>query len=221
MVLPDQPIALTRRPVKDKGALMQTLHLRLRDLRAIFLRLRPIRWPTPSMLRASTWETASPLSNPLGPTLAVGAPSVRLRNSPGESFQNAASPSHQRLNRYPTLGAGLAMVLTFLETSRCGAVAPARGQVCWSQTALNNPYPAQPHGGRQGMDCSMLARASEVRCTPSDVLSFSTRPQRCHRAPRSGARSRWKKTAGLIANVETLAGASSGALHRRLRHGRG
>ena len=51
---------------------MQTLHLRFRDLRAISLGQGPSRWQTRSMRRASKWETASPLPNPLRPTCAVG-----------------------------------------------------------------------------------------------------------------------------------------------------
>ena len=67
-----QLLACTRRPVKDKGALMQTLHLRFRDLRAILLGVPPSRWPTPSMRRASTWKGALPLPNLPKPTCAVG-----------------------------------------------------------------------------------------------------------------------------------------------------
>jgi hypothetical protein len=190
VVLPDQAIAFTRRPVKDKGALMQTLHLRLRDLRAIFLRLRPSRWPTPSMLQASTWKGALPLPNLPRPTLAVGA---------------HPATSRQQFDRCPTVGAGLPLALTFRETSRCGAVAPARGQVCWSQTAENNPYPAALHMAGQGVGCSLQAPFSEVRCTPSNGLSFSIRPQRY------GARAGWKKTPGPEANVVALAEISKGA----------
>ena len=51
---------------------MQTLHLRFRDLRAIFLGGPPSRWPTPSMRRASTWKSALPLPNLPKPTCAVG-----------------------------------------------------------------------------------------------------------------------------------------------------
>ena len=67
-----QLLACTRRPVKDKGALMQTLHLRFRDLRAILLGVPPSRWPTPSMRAASTWKGALPLPNLPKPTCAVG-----------------------------------------------------------------------------------------------------------------------------------------------------
>ena len=55
-----------------KGALLQTLHLRFRDLRAILLGVPPSRWPTPSMRRASTWKGALPLPNLPKPTCAVG-----------------------------------------------------------------------------------------------------------------------------------------------------
>ena len=62
--------AATRRPVKVKGALMQTLHLRFRDLRAILLGVPPSRWPTPSMRGASTWKGTPPLPNLPKPSLA-------------------------------------------------------------------------------------------------------------------------------------------------------
>ena len=168
----DREIAFTRRPVKDKGALMQTLHLRFRDLRAILLGGTPSRWPTPSLPRASTWETASPLPNPLGPTLAVGA---------------HPETSHQRLDRCPTLGAGLTVASPFWEVSRRGAVAPTRDQVCCSQTAKNNPHPAAHQEAGQVVGCSLQAPFSEVLFTPSAGLSFPLRPQRC------GARASWRR----------------------------
>ena len=192
---------------------MQTLHLRFRDLRAILLGGTPSRWPTPSMPRASTWETASPLPSPLGPTLAVGAhPKI----------------SHQRLDRCPTLGAGLTMVSPFREP-RVGANAHYDGpdgantsRVCWSQTAENNPHPAAIHKAGQAVGCSLQAQFSEVHWTPSSGLSFPRRPQRC------GARACGEKTADLTANVVALTGVSSGAdrrceraLRTRLRLRRG
>ena len=92
--LQPQKVEITRRPVKDKGALMQTLHLRFRDLRAISPGQSPSRWQTPSMQGASKRETASPLPNPLRPTCAVGSrPAV----------------SRQHLARCPTVGAGLVL----------------------------------------------------------------------------------------------------------------
>jgi len=198
--LSDRGITFTRRPVKDKGALMQTLHLRFRDLRAILLGETPSRWPTPSLPRASTWETASPLPNPLGPTLAVGA---------------HPETSHQRLDRCPTLGAGLTMESKFREPRVCSANAPDTSQVCWSQTAENNPHPAAHHKAGQAVGCSLQAPFSEVPCTPSTGLSFPLRPQRC------GARAYGKKTADQPANDVVLAGVSSGACRRRLRPNRG
>lgn len=178
---------------------MQTLLLpfgTFRDLRAISLGQRPDRWPSPSLRAASTWETASPLPNPLGPTLAVGA---------------HPETSHQRLDRCPTLGAGLTMVPPFQEPRVCGAVAPDTRQVCWSQTAENNPHPAAPHMAGQAVGCSLQAPFSEVQWTPSNGLSFSLRPQRC------GARACGKKKADQPANVVPLAGVSSSASSRRLR----
>jgi hypothetical protein len=204
--LSDRWIAFTRRPVKDKGALMQTLHLRFRDLRAILLGETPSRWPTPSLPRASTWETASPLPNPLRPTLAVGA---------------HPKTSHQRLDQCPTLGAGLTMVSPFREP-RVGANAHCDGpggantsRVCWSQTAENNPHPAAHHKAGQVVGCSLQALFSEVPCAPSTGLSFPLRPQRF------GARACGEKTADQPANDVALAEVSSGVCRRRLRLWRG
>jgi hypothetical protein len=152
---------------------MQTLHLWFRDLRAILLSLRPSRWPTPSMPRASTWKGALPLPNLPRPTLAVGTHPETL---------------HQRLDRCPSLGAGLTMASPFREPCVCGSCAPDIRQVCWLQTAKNNPQPAAHHKAGQAVGCSLQARPSEVRRTPSHALSFSIRPQRY------GARAGWKMT---------------------------
>jgi hypothetical protein len=198
--LQPQRVEITRRPVKDKGALMQTLHLRFRDLRAILLGGTPSRWPTPSMPRASRWETASPLPNPLGPTLAVGA---------------HPETSHQRLDRCPTLGVGLTMVSPFREPCVVGPVGANPSRVCWSQTAGNNPHPAATHKAGQVVGCSLQARVSEVRWTPSHGLSFPRRPAH----PNAGAGG--EKTADRSANVGALAGVSSSADRRRLRLRRG
>jgi hypothetical protein len=198
--LSGREIAFTRRPVKDKGALMQTLHLRFRDLRAILLGGTPSRWPTPSLPRASTWETASPLPNPLGPTLAVGA---------------HPETSHQRRDRCPTLGAGLTMASPFREPRVRGANAPDTRLVCWSQTAENNPHPAAHHKAGQAVGCSRQAPFSEVLGTPSTRLSFLRRPAP-HNAGAGG-----EKTTDQPANDVALAGVSSGACQRRLRLRRG
>lgn len=196
----DRGIAFTRRPVKDKGALMQTLHLRFRDLRAILLGGIPSRWPTPSLPRASTWETASPLPNPLGPTLAVGA---------------RPEPSHQRLDRCPTLGAGLTVASPFREPRVDGAATPDTRLVCWSQTAENNPHPAAHQMAGQAVGCSRQAPVSEVLRTLSTGLSFLRRPAP-HNAGAGG-----EKTTDQPANDVALAGVSSGACQRRLRLRRG
>lgn len=154
LFLPAQPLARTRRPVKDKGALMQTLHLWFRDLRAISLRQGLSRWRTPSMPRASTWKSAPPLPNHHRPTSAVGS---RPANS------------HQRLARYTTVWAGLPL--------------------------------ASP----------LQARAPESLWLASGGLSSPLRPQRCQRAPRSGARASGEKTADPVVHVGAWAGGSSGA----------
>lgn len=179
---------------------MQTLHLRFRDLRAILLGGTPSRWPTPSLPRASTWETASPLPNPLRPTLAVGA---------------HPETSPQRLDRCPTVGASLTMASPFREPRIVGPIGANTSQVCWLQTAENNPHPAAHHKAGQVVGCSLQAPFSEVQWTPSNGLSFPLRPQRC------GARACGKKTADPETNVVALVGVSSSALRPRSRLCRG
>lgn len=177
VVLPHPPLARTRRPVKDKGALMQTLRLWLQDLRAISLGQSPGRWPTPSMLSASTWKGAQPLLNHPSPTSAVG-----LR--PARQCQN--------LNRRPTMGVGLFLSLPFRGASICGVVTPDLRRVCPRQTASElSPYPAPHKAGDLGT-VHWQARASEDHWCPSDGLSFSLRPQRC------GARASGKKTVARV-----------------------
>ncbi len=203
MVLSDQAIALTRRPVKDKGALMQTLHLWFRALRAISLGQSPGRWQSPSLRAAATWKGALPLPNHPSPTSAVGSPPAR---------------SHQRLARCPTVGAGLPLASPFREV-RVGANAhPGRpdgadtNRVCPRQTASDlSPYLALHEAGDLGAD-HWQARASESRRLASGGLSFPLAPRR------GRARSIGEKTADREAHVRTWAGVSSGALCRRSRH---
>ena len=191
--MPDREIAFTRRPVKDKVALMQTLHLRFRDLRAILLGETPSRWPTPSLRAAATWKGALPLPNLPKPTSAVGA---------------HPKTSHQRLDRCPTLGAGLTRVSPFREPRVIGPAGADTSQVCPRQTAHHlSPYPAPHEAGDLGADDGQ-ARASEVRYTPSSRLSFPLQPQR------SGARAYGEKTADLTANGGALARVSSNASWR-------
>ena len=175
---------------------MQTLHLRFRDLRAILLGGTPSRWPTPSLRPAATWKGALPLPNLPRPTLAVGAhPEL----------------SHQRLDRCPTLGAGLTMASRFREPRVVGPDGADTSRVCWSQTAENNPHPTAHHKAGQVVGCSLQARFSEVHWTPSNRLSFPLRPQRC------GAQAYEEKTANQPANDVALAEVSSCAHRQRLR----
>ncbi|SFQ78886.1 hypothetical protein SAMN05421764_1254 [Donghicola eburneus] len=205
MVLSDRAIALTRRPVKDKGALMQTLHLWFRALRAISLGQSPGRWPSPSLRAASKWETASPLPNPLRPTSAVGSRPARSR---------------QRLARCPTVGAGLPLASPLREV-RVGASAhpgrsdgAATNRVCPRQTASDlSPYPAPHEAGDLGTD-HWQARSLVSQRLASGGLSFPLRPRRFR------AHSCGEKTAGPIANVRASARISSGAW-ARLHHRRG
>ena len=194
VLLSDESIARTRRPVKDKGALMQTLHLRFRDLRAISLGQSPGRWPSPSLRAAATWKGARPLPNHPSPTSAVGSRPARSR---------------QRLARCPTVGAGLPLVSPLREVSRPGAAAPSRYRVCPRQTASDlSPYPAPHEAGDLGAD-HWQARASESQRVVSGGLSFPLVPRR------GRARSIGEKTADPIAHVGACARASSGARQRR------
>ena len=175
---------------------MQTLHLRFRDLRAISSGQSPSRWQTPSMRRASKWETASPLPNPLRPTLAVGS---------------HPATSRQQFVRCPSAGAGLLLASPFREARAVGPAGATTSRVCWSQAAENNPHSAAPHMAGQGVGCSLQSRVSEVRWTPSHGLSFPLRPQRC------GARACGEKTTDRAANDAPLAGVSSDARRLPLR----
>lgn len=175
---------------------MQTLHLRFRDLRAISLGQRPDRWSSPSLRAAATWKDAPLLPNHPKPTSAVGT---------------HPQTSRQRLDRCPTVGAGLTMASPFREPRVVGPVGANTSQVCWSQTAENNPHPAAHHTAGQAVGCSLQVPFSEVRCTPSNELSFPLRPQRY------GARPYGEKTADPEANVAALAGVSSGTSWPRSR----
>jgi hypothetical protein len=165
---------------------MQTLHLRFRDLRAILLGGTPSRWPTPSAAMRDETKGPPGLSNSPRPTSAVGA---------------HPETSHQRLDQCPTVGAGLTMASSFPEPCVCGATVPDTRQVCWPQTAKNNPHPVAHHKAGQVVVCSLQARHSEVQWTPSHGLSFSIRPQHF------GARSRWKRTSDIagVASVRKVA----------------
>ena len=199
MVLSDRAIVLTRSPVKDKGALMQTLHLRFRDLRAISLRQGLSRWRTPSDAMRAGMKGPPGLSNSPGPTLAVGSRPAR---------------SHQRLARCPTVGAGLPLASPLREVSLCGAAAPSRYRVCPRQTASDPPpYPAPHEAVDLGAD-HWQARATESRWLASSGLSFPLRLRRFR------AHSCGEKTADPIANVRATARISSGAW-ARLHHRRG
>ena len=196
--MPQPAIAITRRPVKDKGALMQTLHLRFRDLRAISLRQGLSRWRTPSDAMRAGMKGPPGLSNSPGPTLAVGS---------------RPAMSRQRLARCPMVGAGLPLVSPLREVSRPGAAAPSRYRVCPRQTASDlSPYPAPHVAGDLGAD-HWQARVSESQRLASAGLSFTLVPRQ------PGARSIGQKTADPVAHVGAWAGVSSGALCRRSRHG--
>lgn len=199
MVLSDRAIALTRRPVKDKGALMQTLHLRFRDLRAISLGQSPGRWPSPSLRAAATWKGAPPLPNHPSPTLAVGS---------------RPAMSRQRLVRCPTLGAGLPLASPLREVRVIGPDGADTNRVCPRQTASDLPPYSAPHEAENLGAIHWQARASESRWLASSGLSFSLRPRRFR------AQSCGEKTADPIANVRASARISSGAW-ARLHHRRG
>lgn len=193
-------IARTRRPVKDKGALMQTLRLWLQDLRAISLGQSPGRWPSPSMRGASIWKGALPLPNHPMPTCAVGSRPERQPQNP---------------DRCPTVGAGLFLALSFRGASICGGVVPDLHRVCARQTASSlSPNPAHHKAGDLGTDYRQ-ARASESQRFASDGLSFSLRPQPY------GGRACGKKATGPLDHAGTWAWVSSGARQHSSHHGAG
>ena len=134
VVLPQPSLARTRRPVKDKGALMQTLHLWLQDLRAISLGQSPGRWPTPSAAIRDGTKGPPGLSNSPGPTSAVGLRPERQPQNP---------------NRCPIVGAGLFLSLPFRRALICGATTPDLRRVCPRQTAdVIHQAPALHKAGR-------------------------------------------------------------------------
>ena len=179
---------------------MQTLHLRFRALRAIFLRQGLSRWRTPSDAIRAGMKGPPGLSNSPGPTLAVGA---------------RPAMSRQRLARCPTVGAGLPLASPLREVRTVGPGGADTNRVCPRQTASElSPYPAPHVAGDLGAD-HWQARASESQRLASDGLSFPLWPQR------SGARASGAKTADPVAHVEACAGVSSGAFCRLLHHGRG
>ena len=169
---------------------MQTLHLRFRALRAIFLRQGLSRWRTPSDAMRAGMKGPPGLSNSLRPTLAVGS---------------RPTMSRQRLARCPTVGAGLPLASPLREVSRPGADAPSRYRVCPRQTASDlSPYPAPHEAGDLGAD-HWQARASESRWLASSGPSFPLGPRRFR--THSGG----EKTADPVAHVGAFAGVSRGA----------
>ena len=192
--MPQPAIALTRRPVKDKGALMQTLHLRFRDLRAISLRQGLSRWRTPSDAVRAGMGGAFALPNPPEPTSAVGS---------------RPAMSRQCLARCPTVGAGLPLASPLREVRVVGPSGAYTNRVCPRQTASDlSPYPARHEAGDMGTD-HWQARASESQRLASAGLSFPLVPRR------GRARSIGEKTADPVAHVGACARASSGARQRR------
>ena len=195
---------------------MQTLRLPavvLRDLRAISSGLHPGRRPTPSQRTAAIWKTASPLPNPLRPTLAVGLLSTARRggmrgdpclsNSPVPTSAVGPRPAATCLQpgRCAPLGAGLLRAAPLRELHGTGPRgASGVQQVCRCQTAhagYRKPAPCAaqvpdtPHG---------QARRSATLRAASDTLSFGRRSQLCQRAPRSGERSGGRTTTRSVAS---------------------
>lgn len=189
-----------------KGALMQTLHLRFRDLRAISLGQSPGRWPSPSLRAASRWKGAPPLPNLPRPTSAVGSrPAARHPDGIPCPVAGAGSPGVPRLRAARIVAAEPSI--------------PCR--VCRWQTAdAFHQSPAHHKAGEIG-GTHRQVRASTASWAASFGLSFPLRPQRCERALRSGARASGKKTADRTANAGPLAGVSSGARLHRSHYGAG
>jgi hypothetical protein len=179
---------------------MQTLHLRLRDLRAISLRHGLSRWRTPSDARRAGMKGPPGLSNSPGPTSAVGSPPAMSR---------------QCLARCPTVGAGLPLTSPLREVRVVGPGGADTNRVYLRQTASDlSPYPAPHEAGDLGAD-HWQARASRSRRLASGGLSFPLVPRR------GRARSIGEKTADPVAHVGVWVGVSSGARRYRLHHGAG
>lgn len=171
--MPQPAIVLTRRPVKEKGALMQTLHLRFRDLRAISLRQSLSRWRTPSdAIRAG-------MKGPPG-----------LSNSPGPSCADGSRPAARHPDGIlcPVAGAGVPGASRWRAARIVGPDGADPCRVCRGQTAdVFHQSPAHHEAGEIG-GTHRQARASESQRLASDGLSFSLRPQR------SGERACGEKT---------------------------
>ncbi len=168
---------------------MQTLHLRFRALRAISLGQSPSRWQTRSMRRASKWETASPLPNPLRPTCAVGwRPASRLPVGIPCPVAGTGSPGVPRLRAARIVG----------------PVGADPCRVCRCQTACDPVSHPAPQMAGDGSPDHRQARASESRWLASDRLSFPLRPQPF------GGRACGEKTADPVAHVGAQSGISSG-----------
>ena len=185
---------------------MQTLHLRLRALRAISSGQSPSRWQTPSMRCASKWKGAPPLPNLPRPTCAVGSRPVT---------------SPQQFAQCPTVGAGLPLASPFREAWLVGPDGADPRRVCPRQTACHlSPYPAPHEAGDLGAD-DRQARASTTLRAFSPRLSFPRRPARQIGVPVGTSGTGGQKIADRTANVGALVGVSSGACRRRsrLRHG--
>lgn len=199
---------------------MQTLHLRFRALRAISSGQSPSRWQTRSMQRASKWETASPLPNPLGPTLAVGSrPAAR----PPDRIQ------------CPVAGAGVPGVprLRAARKVRHEPVLPCR--VCRWQTAdVSHQSPAH-HTAGEIDETHRQAHASTILRMASGGPSFPLRPQRSgasgappvqqRNAPperfQEAASPSGEKTADPVSHVEAWAGVRNGVRDDRSLRPRG
>ena len=69
-------------------------------------------------------------------------------------------------DRCPTLGAGLTMASPFPEPCACGPIAPDTRQVCWSQTAGNNPHSAAPYMADRTANVVALAGVSSGASSP-------------------------------------------------------
>ena len=179
---------------------MQTLHLRFRDLRAISLGQSPSRWQTRSMRRASKWETASPLPNPLRPTCAVGS---RPASRPPDGIP------------CPVAGAGSPWVPHLRAARIVGPRGAVPCRVCRWQTAdVSHQSPAHQEAGEIG-GAHRQACASATLRAASGGLSFPLQPQR------AGARAFGEKTADPVAHVGAWAWVNIGARDDCSYHWRG
>ena len=137
---------------------MQTLHLRLRALRAISPGQSPSRWQTPSMRSTSKWEGARPLPNLPRPTSAVGSQSSAGGAGPKDVPRLFVGSARSTAKRSP--GAFPGSCLTPLRPSSALGSRPT--------STPGTPGPTHPDGIPCPVAGAGLPRVSRLRAARKD-----------------------------------------------------